>query len=138
MTVHVSDDVDLKMGDNASPEVFTAVAQITDATAPGKTLNVLSQHFLGSDLPTKTPTNFDYGQASFEVEYDPDNTQHAALLTARDAKTLKNFQISVGTATADILAFSGYVTEVISGSNSAGESVKGSITIEVTSITNWT
>lgn len=137
MTVHVSDDVTLEIGDAASPEAFTAVGQITDVTAPAKTLNVLTQHFIGSDTPTKTPTNFDFGTASFEVEFDPDDTQHGALATARDAKTLKNFQISVATATADILAFSGYVTEVTSGSNSAGESVKGSVTIEVTSITDW-
>jgi hypothetical protein len=137
MTIHVSDDVTLKLGDAASPEVFTAVAQITDVTAPTKTLNVLTQHFLGSDLPTKTPTNFDYGTASFEVTWDPDNTQHTALLTARDAKTLKNFQIAAATATADILAFSAYVTEVNSGNVTQGGEMKGSITLEVTTITNW-
>lgn len=136
MAVHASDDVTLKMGNNASPEVFTAIGQVMDVTGPTKTMNVLTSYFIGSDLPTKTPSNYELGQASFELEFDADETQQAALSTARDNKTLKNFQLSVSTQTADILAFSGYVTEV-NNSISQGDSLKGSVTIEVTSYTAW-
>lgn len=136
MAVYSGEDVSFKVGDGASPEVFTSIGQVTGFSAPTKTVNVLKQFFLGSSGPTKTPSTIDIGEASFDLVFDPDDTQQAAIKTNMLAKTLTNFVIAISGATADELAFSGYITNFSQSGGSEAE-VTGSVTIDVTAITEW-
>ena len=114
-----------------------SIGQIIDVSAPDKTLNVLTDHFIGSDEPTKTPTNFDYGQATFTVAFDPDDTGHTALATAQDAKTLGSWEIVDSGATLGTFAFTGYVTNVGGVQTSGGDKLTMSFTVDVVSTTDW-
>lgn len=130
MAVLEAGNVTLKNGANT-------IGQVLDVNAPTKTLNVLTDHFIGSDEPTKTPTNFDYGQATFTIAFDPDDAQHDQLATDRDAKTLDTFTLIDSGATDGTLTFTGYVVSVGGVTLSAGDKLTSTVTIEVTSITEW-
>lgn len=137
MAVHQSGNVVLKSGDGGGTEVFATIADISDVTGSGKTLNINTDKFIGSDEPTKTPLGFDYSQVTFTLALDPDNAQHAALAADRDAKTLRNFQIVISTATLGTKAFSGYVVDMGQPSTSGGATLTTSVTIEVTTEADW-
>lgn len=136
MAVYIGDDVTLKVGDGAGPEVFTTIGQVTNFSAPTRLLNTVTNYFLGNDEPTITPTTYDFGQCTFSLVFDPDNAQYTGLATDRDAKTNRNFKIVVTGATADELLFSGYVLS-ISQSGDAEGVMTGEAQIQITSITEW-
>ena len=136
MAVYAGDDITFKMGDAASPEVFTAIGQVTGFSEPDNTFNFLTQYFIGSTTPTKTPTTENLGQSTVEIVLDPDDTQHALLRTNKTANTLTNFQIVVSGATAGTFAFSGYVAG-LPASGGAEDALTASVTIETTAVTPW-
>ncbi len=134
MAVHEAGNATLGIWNGTTYDV---VSQISDITAPEKTLNIITDHFIGSDEPTKTPTNFDYGAATFTLAYDPDNTQHVQLETDQAAKTDQKFEIIVSSATLASLEFTGYITSVGAPTTSGGDKLTTSVTIDVTTVTDW-
>jgi len=133
MSVYSGEDVSFQIDNGVS---FDTIGQVTGFSAPSKTVNVLKQFFIGSSGPTKTPSTIDIGEATLELVFDPDDTQHAQITTDMLAKTLRNFQIVITGPTADTLAFSGYITNFSQSGGSEAE-LTGSVTIDVTSITAW-
>lgn len=113
------------------------IGQITDFQAATRTLNVRTTHYIGSDEPVKTPTNFDIGQHTFTIDFDPDDTGHTALATDRDAKTLGSYEIVDSGATKGTLAFTAYCVSVGGISGTAGETTTAPVVLDVVAITEW-
>lgn len=130
MSVLESGNVTLTLGG-------VAIGQVLDVSAPDKTLAVLTDRFIGSDEPTKTPTGFDYGQATFTIAIDPDDTGHTALATALDAKTLGSWEVVDSSATKGTFAFTGYISTLGGAQVSGGDKVTVAVTIDVVSTTDW-
>lgn len=130
MSVLEAGNVILKLG-------AATIGQVMDVQGPGKTLNIITDHFIGSDEPTKTPTNFDYGQCTFNIALDPDDTGHQQLSTDLDAKTLGSYEIVDSSATLGTLAFTAYVTNLGGPAVSGGDKMTVAVTLEVTAITDW-
>ena len=112
MTVYSAQSTQLKIGDAASPEVFTAIAQITSIDGPSGTATVIDTTNLSSTAKEKVMGLHDNGQITFEGQYDPNNTQHALLFTRKEAATLTNFNLVIPSSPTETWAFAGYVLSV--------------------------
>ncbi len=88
----------LQIGDGASPEVFTTIAEVTDISGPSLALDALDvtahtspaafREFIGGLL--------DGGEVSFTINYVPTETTHDAgtgLIADMIARTVRNFQL---------------------------------------------
>lgn len=104
----------LKIGDGGGPEVFTAIAQVTDITGPGLSLDTIDvtthdsvdawREFIGGLK--------DAGEVSFEVIFDPDSATHIALRTDMDSRVKRNFQLIFPDNTSTQWNLAAFVTEL--------------------------
>ena len=120
----------LKVGDAASPEVFTAIGEVIGFDGPGGSAAVIDITDLSATAKEKSMGLPDEGQITAELNYDPANTQQDALWTARANQTLKNFQITIPSSPVETWSFAGYVTG-FSHAVSLDDVVKASVTIEI-------
>lgn len=127
-----SQGVLLKIGDGASPEVFTAIPEIVTFNGPGGAGQVIDVTDLDSLAMEKIMGLPDEGQLTFDINYLPDNTYHALLRTNRGAQTLTNFKlVFTDDSPAKTWSFSAYVTgfTVTGGVNAP---IRASVTLEIT------
>lgn len=87
----------LKLGNGASPEVFTTIGEVVSIGDFGQENDLIDATHLES-----TAKEYIYGLADgveFEIvaNYKPTNAQHVAMLAAQAAKTTKNFQLVMPT-----------------------------------------
>jgi hypothetical protein len=125
-----SQGMQLKIGDAASPEVFTAIAETSNIDGPGGSATVIDVSDLDSTAREKRLGLNDEGQISFTINYIPSNTQHAALRTARANRTLKNFQLGFTDSPQTTWSFAAYVNG-FTISNSVDGVTQANVTLEV-------
>lgn len=127
-----SQGVQLKIGDAASPEVFTAIPEIVTFNGPGGAGQVIDVTDLDSAAMEKIMGLPDEGQLSFDINYLPDNTYHTLLRTNRGAQTLTNFKlVFTDGSPVTTWSFAGYITgfTVTGGVNAT---IRAAVTIEIT------
>ncbi len=101
----------IKKGDGASPEVFTAIAEVGTITGPSQ-----SSEFVDVTNQDSTAREFiagliDPGEISFSVNYIPDNTTHKAILTDFQDKSIDQYELLFPTGDAtDKWSFAAAVT----------------------------
>ena len=105
----------LKMGDGASPEVFTTVAEVTNIAGPSlatESIDVTS-HDSASNHREHIPSLRDAGELSFSVNYLPgDNTHKQAatgLLGAYQSRTVKNWELVFPDAATTTWSLTGFI-----------------------------
>lgn len=124
--------IDLKIG-AGSPVTYTEIPEIVSFNGPGGAAAVIDVTDLSSSAMEKKMGLRDEGQLSFEMNYIPDNTQHAALRTARANRTLTPFQIILTDVSTTTWVFNAYVTGfTIQGA--VNNVVKASVTLEITGV----
>lgn len=103
--------VAIKIGNGASPEVFTTIAEV-------KSLNPFTGSAAEIDTTSlqETAKTFrmglqDWGQVSMTLNFIPKNTQHAELIEAKRDRQTRNFQIELTDASPKtVYEFAAYVT----------------------------
>jgi predicted secreted protein len=125
----------LQMGDGAAPEVFTAVAGLTNIEGPGGEREV--RNATTHDSPNKAHEKrsglFDAGQVSIEGYYDPADPTHVALIGALEDGELHNFKVIDVDDGAQSTAFTAFVQSW--GRTAPHDDMLGfSATLEVTGI----
>ena len=132
-----SQGVVISYGDGASPQVYTAIPEVTSLQGPGGQANEIDVTDLNSTAKEFRMGLQDEGSITMDILYIPANTAHAALRTARAGQTLTAFQIAFtdGSATSSPIAatrwqFDGFVLgfEI---SNAVDDVTKASVTIRV-------
>ncbi|CAK0779005.1 conserved hypothetical protein [Gammaproteobacteria bacterium] len=119
----------LKIGNGASPEVFTAIPQITEGPdGPNIAPDVLSFFHHGSDWEVKKVGSKKSGQVTFGVLYDGDDATLVSVETAANNRTRKNFQELLPDGTQ--FAFSGYVSAAWSANEGDAEKCRFTIDID--------
>ena len=121
----------LKVGNDASPEVFTAIGEIKEIGGPSGSAPVIDVSNLSSTKREKIMGLPDEGQVSMSLNYDPDDVQQTALRTARTNRTAKNFKIETSDSPVDTISFVAYVLEFSLGF-AVDEVVSLAITLEIT------
>lgn len=125
-----SQGMTLKIGDGASPEVFTAIGDISDISGPDGAATEIDVTTLDSTGKEFRMGLKDEGQVTFTCFYQPKDTQHAALRTARSNRTLTNFQLTFTDSPATVWSFSAYVMS-IPLSNSVDGATSANITLRI-------
>jgi len=118
-------------GDADSPEVFTAIAEITSISGPGGTAAEIDQSDLDSTAKEVRPGLPDNGNVTLGLAYIPKNTGHNQLRLDRENQTLHNFRITFTDASpATTWTFAGYVMG-LEINNEVDEITRGTVTIRV-------
>lgn len=132
MTVAPKDGhgVQLKIGNAASPEVFTAIGRIISAAVNGRELNIIEFTTHDVDYVQKLSSFINNGQLSLVVGYDSSDTQHELLETKFEAKAKVNFQLVLPDTGARQFAFNAFVKSLSYNSESTDVG-KMNVTLEV-------
>ena len=121
----------IQISNEASPEVYTTIAEVSEVSGPGGSAAVIDVTDLSSTSKEKRMGLPDEGQITFTINYIPSNTQHALLRTVRAARTERSFRILFTDSPQTQWDFNGFVTG-FEMSNSVDDVTKANVTIEVT------
>lgn len=101
----------VKIGNAASPEVFTAIPGVHNGpTGAGWTPRIIEAIHHGSNTVKKYASFVDTGEITFSVYYDSTDTYHQALRDAAKNKTQTNFQVVYNEAGDEQFAFAAFVS----------------------------
>lgn len=127
----------IKIGNGASPEVFTAIAGVRDIGGLGggsaAEINITTLLSSAKEFQVGLP---DEGTITLELNYDPADTTQESLEDARDDQTLTNFQIITPSSGATF-SFAGYVT-TFEKSFGADNVIIGNVQIRISGIVTKT
>ena len=122
----------LKIGNGATPEIFTKISEIKTFSGPGGSASVIDVTDINSTAKEKRMGLADEGQLSFTINYIPDDTQHKALRAARASREETNFKlVFTDDSPSTTWDFAGFVTG-FSVSGSVDNVIEASVTIEIT------
>lgn len=124
-----SQGVELKIG-SGSPVTYAAIKEIVSFNGPGGAGQVIDVTDLASDAIEKIMGLPDEGQLSFDLNYLPEDTQHALLRAQRAAQAKTKFQLIFTDAGSTTWSFDGFVTgfTVTGGVNAP---IKAQVTVEI-------
>lgn len=101
----------LQLGDGATSEAFTAIAELTELVPPSQTKDSIdvSNHGSTNKFKEFLPGMKDSGSISFKANWLPTNATHAAVLAAFVDDNNHNWKLILPN-TLKTLSFSGHVT----------------------------
>lgn len=124
--------MELRIGNGASPEVFTAISEISTFSGPGGAATVIDVTDLSSLAKEKRMGLADEGQLSFTINYIPNDTQHALLRTQRANRQETNFKlIFTDDSPSTTWSFAAFVTG-FSVTAAVDGVVQANVTLEIT------
>ena len=103
----------LKLGNGASPETYTTVANVGDITGPGIAATVVdvTSHSNPDPWRRKITTLLDAGQVQFKLYFIPDDQGHKSLLTVFTTRALRDWQLEFPDPTPTIWPFQAFLTK---------------------------
>ena len=110
MTRYVADGTTIARGDGASPEVYTAIAQVTSITPVGQERALIDVTNLDSAAREYMKAIKDGQEINIEAQYDPDDTGHSGLRTDLNAETSRNVRVTFTDSPAQTVTFAAMVT----------------------------
>lgn len=83
-------------GDGADPEVFTALAEVTDITPPSDSIDIIETTHMTSPNRTKEfiAGLSDPGECSFDIHFIPGTGDDTVIQGRRNTGTVNNYQIT--------------------------------------------
>lgn len=122
----------LKLGDGASPEVFTAVSNVSNISISGYAVDSIdvTTHDSADGFREYVAGLSDGGEISFDLVFDPSASTNSALKTTMDARTVNNWKVEFPLSPVKTWAFSGFITS-LEIEAPLDESISGSCTIKV-------
>lgn len=125
----------IKLGDGASPEVFTTIAEVVEIGGPGLELDMIEitnhsstggwEEHVGGILRT--------GEVTLDINYDPAGGTHDAstgLIADMVARTLRNFQLIFPDTGTTTWTFSAYVQKFEPGAP-VDDKLSASVTLKL-------
>lgn len=104
----------LKIGDGASSEAFTEIANCRSISGPTFALETVdvTSHSSPNHYREVIPSFLSGGEVSFELIYDPADVQHEKLFTDYEGRSLRNFKLVLTDTNEMEYAFAAYVTSM--------------------------
>jgi predicted secreted protein len=126
----------LQIGNGATPETFTTIAEVRDISGPELSLDTVdvTSHDSAGGWEEHVATILRSGEVTFDVNYIPTETTHDAgtgLIADMVARELRNFQLVFPDVGATTWSFAAYVTGV-SPAMPVAEDLLASITLKLT------
>lgn len=119
----------LQMGDGATPEVFTNVAQVTRISGPSGKAGVRDVTHLGSTVKQKSGTIADWGSLTFTLLYNPADVGHTGIRDKLKAAGLVNFKLVLNDG--QTTPANAIIPSIVTGWNPTGFEVDGNVEAEV-------
>lgn len=138
----------LKMGDGASPEVFTAIANVTGLNVPQTAGEIDATHLASTSGYKESKQGYKEATVSGTLHFDPDNTTHddaTGLMSKFVSGATTNYKLDFSAAdnngvgkpaTDPIMTFAGVLTE-FSISSETESMVTASFSIRLASAPTW-
>jgi len=128
-----SQGLTISIGNGASPETFTDIANITGHDGPSRENPEIDVTSLSSTAKEFLPGLVDNGEISINLNFDASDNSHDALLDAQEARTVHNFKITwPGSASPPkAWTFPAFVKS-FSTSSSVDAPLTGSLTLRIT------
>jgi len=101
----------IKRGNGANPEVFTALAAVDNISGPGLSMSPIDVTTLDDTWDEFVAGIRSGGDFTMTLQFEPDDTGHQALLGDFTAGTLRNFELVFPNTGNTLWAFSAYVTK---------------------------
>jgi len=122
----------LYIGDGASPEGFTLVANVGDITGPGFSAAIVdvTSHSNPTPWREKITTLLDAGQVSFKLYFIPGDTGHQKLMKTFINRTFNDYKIVYPDPAHSTMLFSAYTGKFAITTTVAGV-MEAAVTFEV-------
>lgn len=102
----------LKVGDGATPEVFTLIDEVKDMTGPTITLPEVDVSNMDSTADEYIGGLPNSGAIQFSVNFNPTNSRHTQLMSDSTSGTKRNYQVRYPQfSPAKTFSFAGIVTK---------------------------
>ena len=127
-----------KLGDAASPEVFTTVAEVLSIGGPDITaeeIEVTSLDSAGGYKEYITGLK-DGGTVALEMNWIKSNSQQTSMRDLVDSGTQRNYEIAFSDSPNTVAAFAGKVTS-FSMSADPGSQLKASMSVRISGAVTW-
>lgn len=134
----VADGTLLKIGDAASPEVFTTVPEMKTISGPTISFDLLdaTSHDSPGFFREFVPGLADGEQVTGDFCWRPSNAVHLGLRVDSYARTLRNFQLIFPDDTDNTVALAAYVQSIEPKAN-IGELLMATLTLKITGQPTW-
>lgn len=128
----------LKVGDGASPEVFTTIPEVMKLQGPSVRFDLLdvSSHDTPNLFKEWIPGFADGENIGFEMNWRPSNTVHIVIRTSSYAATLKNYKVVYPDTPSNTVAAAGYV-ERFSPNADVGKQMTATGQVKITGAPTW-
>lgn len=113
---------------------YTEVANILSVAYPDASVEVVDTGNLGTLIKTSRPGQVDPGEVSFELQFDPADTVHAALrayVTGETTPAILYWRVVSPTTPAKGEQFPGFLTECSPAAEDANGNLEGSAAVKV-------
>jgi len=110
MTVYVSAGTIFSRGNSDSPLTYTAIAQVQQIGSVGQSRGLIDTTNLSSSAREYKKAIKDGSEIELKIQYDPDDTGHAALKTDNNAETSNQYRVTFTDSPAQTVTFAGLVT----------------------------
>lgn len=110
MTTYVADGTTIARQNDDSPQTYDTIPQITRIGTVGQTRGLIDVTNLSSSAREYKKAIKDGQEIQLLIQYDPDDTVHAALRTDNDAETARSFQVTFPDSPAQTVTFDALVT----------------------------
>lgn len=120
----------IQRSNGASPEVYTAIPEVSEMSGPGGQAAEIDVTDLSSSAKEFRMGLQDEGQVSLSLNWIPANTVHAGLRTDRSNQTLRNFKILFTDSPQTTWSFAAFVLG-LEISNSVDDVVKATVTLRI-------
>jgi hypothetical protein len=110
MATYVADGTTISRINDASPQAYVVIPQVTDVGTVGSDRGLIDVTNLSSTAREYKKAIKDGQELTLTINYDPDDAQHAALRTDNDAETARSYRVTFSDSPAQTVTFNGLVT----------------------------
>ncbi len=127
-----------KVGDGASPEVFTTIPECKTLSGPSIKFDLLdaTSHDSPGFFREYIPGLADGDVVQAVVNWRPSNTIHKALRVDSYARTLRNFKMVFPDTPDNTVAFAAYI-QTIQPKADIGKILEATISVKITGSPSW-
>lgn len=127
----------LSRGDGTSPEAFVAVGDVVSISGPSIAKDEIEVTALDSAAKEFLSALDDPGEITFDLNWNPQDTEHVLLRSDAEGNTKGNFRLIWGDVSSTQADFSGEVME-FSLNTEPNDAVKASVRIKLSGAIAWT
>lgn len=136
MAVYLSNGTLFKKGDGATPtEAFATVAQVMSITPAVFERSKVETRVMGQDYPVVLAGPMNSQTVELKLLFDSADAVHQAFRTDFLAKTVRNYQVVLPDAGAELTQISAFVSKFgVDELTAEGAEIVASVTLEATAI----